>query len=306
MTASLSSRSAVSRVCLSLVAVASVTTGIGCKSHPGAMVLQAFQQQQATTLKGLWIVKYKADTDIGAYDEIPYAENYNTELAQAMDVLGNEMGFKVEVANKTLGSGFLSHAIKSYRVISYSPKALPGVTVKEQAEDKDNVASWAVIPDFKDEVVIEKATSIKDGIEDNAKRDLNSLSGDLLAAGKAEAARRIDVFEQNTARAQSDIGAKKAWWVEYRHRISTVVPADSPFWKVTDALAAAPPAVSPEPYNAMLGWINRADANTVPDFYKSKGQADVGSQIKAFTQILFEGSDGKLVKSVGWKTFLPQ
>lgn len=281
------------------LAVPAVLLGIACNSRPSEKLLEAFKQKEKFTLPGLMVTK-AMDDGMMAYDEVPYNTAYNTKLREVMEVLGNDLGFRVEVATRQTGGPFFRSNLKAYRVVSVTPKALPGLSIKQDG------SIWNLLVDYKDEVVVEKATSADKGVEqwmeETRKEDFKTLKGELLAASKADAAKKVAAFQQNVGRIQKDLGAKRAWWVEFRHRPSTNLPPESPVWNLTTALLEAP-VVQTSGTTVPLATMS-LPVLTHASFFKNKGQVNLKENLQSYVCVLFEGQDGGLLKGEGFKTFM--
>ena len=276
-----------------------VTLGLACRTQPSDKLLEAFRQKEQQHIPGIMVIPTEDDGTL-AFEEVPYNGGYNNKLREVMEVLGNDLGFRVEMHTRQVGSSFMRLTLNSYRVVSLAQKTLPGLTITQDG------ALWTLHPDFKDEVVIEKAVPAEKGIEqweeESHKADFQALKGELLAESKADAAKKVEAFQVNVARIQKDLNAKHAWWVEFRHRPSTTLPSDSPLWKLTDALIQAP-AGQTQGTNSNLESM---EVGLIPqlDFFKTKGQINLKDNLQAYICVLFEGADGSLIKAEGFQTFL--
>ena len=272
---------------------------MGCSSRPSGSFLDLVKRERAVA--GVPELTIKLGK---ALEESRFAGDRPSSLRKAMEVLGNQMGFRIETSSS--GTRYLPAA--KYALVDVKAPVLPGLTITREGD------LVKIRPDYRREVVIEMATSPRDGFaqlmakattsqERSSAEAMLSFLGDKDAKGtlaKMETMdqearkRRIEAFAANVERVRQDNGYAKAWFVTYRLRQVSTLPADSPFWTLVDALSRA----RTEDVIARNQAFLAASA-----FLAAHGKEDTKATLATYSVVAFQDAKGGLAKTEGWQAF---
>lgn len=282
------------------LAMAALLVLAGCDSRPSDGFLDLVRKDREGSAAPEITVRLGR-----SLEERIFAGTQESGLRKVMETLGNQMGFRVEAS--TAGTRYMP----SMRcvVVDVKDPGLPGVSIGKEGD------VVRIRPDYRKDVIIESATTPRDGFEkmmaaavttgqDKAGAEaLLSLIGDKDAKGtvaKMEAVdqetrkRKAQAFETNVERICKDNGYAKAWFIKFRMRSATSVPNESPFWTLVDALGKA----------RTKDVIERNPAfNATAAFWSAHGKQDTKSTLTTYSVVAFQDSKGGLAKTEGWQAF---
>lgn len=272
---------------------------VGCTSRPSEAFVDLVKKDRIGTAAPEITIRLGR-----AIEERTFAGDKESSLRQAMEVLGNQMGVRIEAS--TGGTKYMP--VTQYTLVDVKDPGLQGISI---VRDADLVR---IRPNFQRDVIIESATSPKEGFEkmmaaatstkDKASAEaMLSLFGDKDAKGTAAKMEAMDLdtrnkkaldFETNVDRIRKDNGYAKAWFVTYRIRQSTNLPAESPFWMLVDALGKARTKDVIEKNAAFV--LSSA-------FWTAHGKQDIKATLVTYSVVAFHDSKGALAKIEGWQAF---
>ena len=277
------------------VALAIVAT-LGCKPTPS----DSFVAQVKETESKVQPPTFHRSLGV-ALDGSPVDPDGNQKLRAFVEVMANSMGFKVEASQ--VKKGFMT--FPRYEFVDFHAPTLPGVSFRREGQVVH------IQPDFKVDMIIESILEPMQGFEEKQGKAMTSAGRQQeiatatalgvkdaaaavdadIAANKEKRKERAKAFAEAVERVRKDNGFKRAWFVNYRLRKSTSIPKDSPFWTLVDAFMIAKGSAT-------------SDFDDV--FWKQHGEVEVKDSLAPFCIVAFEGQDGKLAKSEGWKAFITE
>ncbi len=284
---------------LLLLDTIALSLAVGCTSRPSDAFLDLVKKDRIGAAVPEITIRLGR-----AIEERTFAGDKESSLRQAMEVLGNQMGFRIEAS----AGGTRYMPATQYTLVDVKDPGLPGVSI---VRDGDLVR---IRPNFQRDVIIESATPPKEGFEkmmaaatstkDKASAEtMLALLGDKDAKGTVAKMETMDqdtrqkkalAFETNVERVCKDNGYAKAWFVTYRLRQSTNLPAESPFWVLADALGKARTKDVIE-RNATFIWASA--------FWAARGKQDIKATLVTYSVVAFQDSKGALAKTEGWQAF---
>jgi hypothetical protein len=271
----------------------------GCASHPSEAFLDLVKKDRVGT------VIPEITVHLGkVLDERTFADDKESSLRKAMEILGNRMGFRIEASKG--GSRYMP--AMQYTLADQKDPGLPGVSISRNGD------VVKITPDYRRDLIIEAATTPRDGFEKlittvNSSQDkatataMLALFGDKDAKGTVTRLEEADketrnkkarAFEANVERVRKDSGYAKAWFITYRLKQSSALPEDSPFWSLADALARARTKDVIEKNPAYLASSN---------FWTAHGKQDTKATLVTYSVVAFQDAKGGLAKTEGWQAF---
>lgn len=271
----------------------------GCASRPSEGFLDLVRKDRAGSPLPEITIRLGRAIEEGAF-----AGAQDSGLRKAMETLGNQMGFRIEAS--TGGTRYLS--LTRYTPVDVKDLGLPGVAV---TRDGDLVR---IRPDYRKDVIIDAATTPKEGFERMmvmstssqekagaetvmallGDKDAKGTIGKLESMDQETRKRKAIAFEANVERIRKDNGYAKAWFVTYRLRYATTLPAESPFWALAEALGKVHTKDVIERNPAYLG---------TSAFWAARGKQDTKSTLTTYSVVAFQDRDGGLAKTEGWQAF---
>lgn len=279
-----------------LIAGALVLAALGCKPRPSESFLAQVRETESKVQPPTFHRSLGA-----ALDGNPADQDRNQKVRAFVEVLANSMGFKVEASQ--VKKGFLT--FPRYEFVDFQAPTLPGVTFRRDGQ------TVHIQPDFKVDMILESVLVPQQGYEEQQGKEMSSAGrhqeiATAKALGVKDAAAAVDAyiaanqerrqerakaFAEAVERVRKDNGFKRAWFVKYRLKKSTSIPKDSPFWALVDAFMVAK---------------GSAESDFDDVFWKQHGEVDVKDSLAPFCIVVFEGQDGKLAKTEGWKAFISE
>jgi hypothetical protein len=272
---------------------------VGCDSRPSEGFLDLVRKERMGTASP------EITVHLGrALEERTFAGTQESGLRKTMETLGNQMGFRVEAS----AGGTRYMPATRCVVVDFKDPGLPGVLISREGE------VVRIRPDYRKDVIIESATTPRDGFEklmatvttgqDKAGAEaVLSLFGDKNAKGTVAKMEAMDqetrkkkalAFESNVDRVRKDNGYAKAWLITYRLRHATNIPNESPFWSLVDALGRA----------RTKDVIERNPAfNVTSAFWSAHGKQDTKATLATYSVVAFQDPSGGLAKTEGWQAF---
>lgn len=271
-------------------------TTIGCKPRPSETFLAQVKETESKVQPPTFHRSLGA-----ALDGNPFDQDGNQKLRAFVEVLANSMGFKVEASQ--VKRGFL--IFPRYEFVDFQAPTMSGVSFRRDGQ------TVHIQPDFKVDMILESVLEPQQGYEEQQGKELSSAGRQQeiatakalgvkdaaaavdadLAANKEKRQERAKAFAEAVERVRKDNGFKRAWFVKYRLKKSTSIPKDSPFWALVDAFMVAK---------------GSAESDFDDAFWKQHGQVEVKDSLAPFCIVAFEGQDGKLAKTEGWKAFISE
>ena len=272
---------------------------VGCGSPPSEGFLELVRKDRMGSAAPEITVRLDR-----AIEERAYAADKESGLRKAMETLGNQMGFRIEAS--TGGTRYLP--VTQYALLDAKDPGLPGLSVTREGD------LVRIRPDYRKDVIIDAATTPKEGFERLMATSTSSqekagaeavmaLLGDKDAKGTVAKLESMDqetrkrkavAFEANVERVRRDNGYAKAWFVTYRLRHATALPAESPFWTLAEALGKARTKDVIERNPAYAGSSA---------FWAARGKQDIKSTLVTYSVVAFQDRDGGLAKTEGWQAF---
>ncbi len=282
---------------LSVAIALSVLTG--CASRPSEDFLDLVRKDRAGSPPPEITVRLGC-----AIEERALAGEQDSGLRKVMETLGNQMGFRIEAS--TGGTRYLP--LTRYTPVDVKDPSLPGLAVTREGD------LVRIRPDYRKEVIIDTATTPREGFErlmaastSNQEKAgaeaVMALLGDKDAKGTVAKLESLDqetrkrktlAFEANVERVRKDNGYAKAWFVTYRLRHATALPAESPFWTLAEALGRVRAKDVIERNPAYLG---------TSVFWAAHGKQDTKSTLTTYSVVAFQDRNGGLAKTEGWQAF---
>jgi hypothetical protein len=274
---------------------------IGCNTGPSEAFLRAFRASEESKKTPALVVHLGKRVEISSFDT-----SANARFKAAIESLANRMGFRVEASE--VKHGYFTRGT-AYDLVAFQTPQLPGLTFLQES---DHVT---IQPDYHEELILEWAKPPKEGYEtllsdQRMGADKGSLEAGLMAMGVKDPKAMLEKlakadeetrkakakgFAENIERTRKDNGYAKAWFLQFRKRETTAVPADSPWWALCEGLSGTSPALEfNTPYRATA------------TFWTRKGQADTKATLRTHAVIAFEGASGVCAKIEPWSTFQPE
>lgn len=269
---------------------------VGCASRPSEGFLDLVRKDRAGSPPPEITVRLGR-----AIEERAYAGEQDSGLRKTMETLGNRMGFRIEAS--TGGTRYLP--VTQYTLVDVKDPGLPGLSITREGD------LVRIRPDYRKDVILDSATTTREGFErlmatsgqDKAGAEaVMALLGDKDAKGAITRLESLDqdarrkkaiTFETNVDRIRRDNGYTRAWFVSYRLRHATALPADSPFWTLVEALGKARTNVI-ERNPTFLG---------TSAFWAARGQQDTKATLTTYSVVAFQDRNGALAKTEGWQVF---
>lgn len=282
-----------------LPVVISLSILMGCAPHPGGAFLDLVKKDRAgSTVPELTIKLGRPVEERNIQGDRP------SSLRKVMEVLGNQMGFRIEATS--IGARYMPAT--HYTLVDVKAPELPGLSIKREGD------LVKVRPDYRREVVIEAVADPRKGFEQLIQRSASSqdkhsaeamlsILGDKDAKGtlakldqmdQETRKRRINAFATNVERVRQDNGYAKAWFITYRLRQSSSLSSDSPFWALAEALNRARTGDVIEKSQGFL---------TASSFFAGHGKEDTKATLVTYSVVAFQDSKGGLAKTEGWQAF---
>lgn len=282
-----------------LPSVTTLSLLVGCNSGPSETFLGLVKKDQVGAVApGITV-------HLGRMiEERTFADGQESSLRKTMEVLGNQMGFRIEASKG--GSRYMP--VTQYTLADVKDPSLPGLSITREGD------LVVIHPDYKKDVIIESATAPREGFEklmatatssqDKVSAEaMLSLFGDKDAKGTVAKMETVDqetrkkkalAFETNVDRVRKDNGYAKAWFITFRLRQSTNLSAESPFWPLADALGRARTKDVIEKNPSFLATSN---------FWAAHGKQDTKATLVTYSMVAFQDSKGGLAKTEGWQAF---
>ncbi len=272
---------------------------IGCDSRPSEAFIELVKKDREGSATPEITVRLGR-----ALEERTFSGPKGNGLRKAMEILGNQMGFRVEASAG--GTRFMPST--RCVVVDFKDPGMPGVSITREAD------VVRIRPDYRKDMIIESATTPREGFEKmmaaaNVGQDkvgaeaMLSPLGDKDAKGTVATMEVVDretrkrkalFFEANVDRVRMDNGFAKAWFITYRLRHATNIPGESPFWSLMDALGKA----------RTKDVIERNPAfNATSAFWSTHGKQDTKATLATYSVVAFQDSKGGLAKTEGWLAF---
>ena len=271
----------------------------GCVSRPSEGFLDLVRKDRAGSPPPEITVRLGR-----AIEERAFAGEQDSGLRKVMETLGNKIGFRIEAS--TSGTRYLP--LTRYTPVDVKDPVLPGLAVTREGD------LVRIRPDYRKEVIIDAATTPKEGFERMMATYTSSqekagaeavmaLLGDRDAKGTVAKLESMDqetrkrkalAFEANVERVRKDNGYARAWFVTYRLRHATALPAESPFWALAEALGRVRAKDVIERNPAYLG---------TSAFWTGRGKQDTKSTLTTYSVVAFQDRDGGLAKTEAWPIF---
>lgn len=280
----------------SLLAISAL---IGCSSRPSESFLDLVRRDRNLDMVPELTLKLGR-----VLEERTFSGDQPSSLRKTMEVLGNQMGFRIEATSS--GTKFLPTT--HFALVDLKAPDLPGLSIKREGD------LVKIHPDYRRELVIDSATSPSEGFEQMLAKatgtqekasaeTMLTILGDKDAKGtvakmemmdQEARKRRVTAFAANVERVRRDNSYGKAWFITYRVRQSTELPSDSPFWALVDALGRARTGNVIEKNKAFL---------MASGFFSAHGKEDTKSTLVTYAVVAFQDSKGGLAKTEGWQAF---
>lgn len=299
-----------SQVVLSTFIVLVTMGNLACNSKPKDALLAEIKKSEVPSEENapaMWVIMK------GQRAGNVMNPDFNNKLHSSMELLATKFGFRIEVGS--IKPNMFMGAVKTYEIKDFSAPNLPGLTLKS-----GNVAGIPIVnitPDYHREMVIEEASDPKIGMRKYQESDPSKLIEDAtwlkamgiqVSAGAAKEISKITavqkenalkLFVDNVERIRQDKGYKRAWFIRYRVKESSTVPADSPFWDLCDTALLAGKVAYADIGIGTSPWFTASSA-----FWAAHGQLDTKAALQQHIVVAFEGADGKLAKLEDWNSFI--
>ncbi len=276
---------------------------LACTPKPS----EAFLEQVKATVRPQEQPGFEISTGIPAEVTVAKASEVRAEA----EILANKLGFRIEIGHGK--KGFLPTT--TYSVQDFKAPTLPGLSFQKDGE------AVKILADLQQEMVIESALPPKEGFlalqrrgKTSAERESEIAAAKALGikdarnavdaeitAQKEKVAERAESFAEAVEKIRKDNGFKRAWFVHYRIKSECAVPENSPFWELAKAWMATKGEGFTIMPNAALMVLDEQH-----QWVEKRGQLEVKDSLETYSVIAFEGADGKLAKTEGWKSFLAE